>query len=147
MKFAQRYKTDQKAEREGKWFDWGNGGKTCIARIGNPAYKEMLREEMKQFDSLRRAGRSIPEEATNEILIKCMAHTIVLGWEGYSGEGLEGLGLTFNQDMTIPYSPENAIILLKEFKDFRDEIATIATDMENFLAESEAAIAKNSKTS
>jgi hypothetical protein len=147
MKFAERYKTDKKVETEGKWFDWGNGGRARIARIGNPLYKEMLREEMKEYDAWRRSGRTIPEDITNSILIRCMACTIVVDWEGFSGEGLDDLGLRFNDDKTIPYSPENATILLTEFKDFRDEIANLSTDMENFLVASNEAVTKNSKTS
>lgn len=147
MKFAERYKTDKKVETNGKWIDFGAGGKVLIARIGNPNYKEMLREEMKQYDALRRTGRSVPEDVTNEILIKCMAHTIILGWEGFSGEGMDGLGLSGMKDGNIPYTPENAIILLNEFKDFRDEVATLATDMENFLVASNEAVTKNSKKS
>lgn len=143
MKFKQRYRTDVKTEADGKWFDFGQGGRTRIARIGNPRYKEMLREEMKEHDPIRRAGRTIPEDVTSKILIKCLAHTIVTDWEGYNGEGLDDLGLTMDADGNIPYSPANAIILLSEFKDYREEIATLATDMENFLAASEEAISKN----
>lgn len=147
MKFGERYTTDKNAETEGKWTDFGQGGKVRIARIGNPRYKEMLREEMKEFDPMRRAGRTIPEDVTNKILIKCMSHTIVTGWEGFNGEGLDGLGLEMDKQGNIPYSPSNAEILLAEFKDFREEIATLSTDMENYLLASDSAVTKNSKKS
>lgn len=142
MKFAERYKTDTTSEVAGKWFDFGNGGKVLIARIGNPNYKEMMRAEFKPHDALRRSGREIPEDIRNEVLIRCMAHTIILGWEGFSGEGLEDLGLTMDGDK-IPYTPDNAEKLLTEFKDFREEIAEIATNMENYLAGSHEAVVKN----
>ena len=143
MKFNERYRTDAKLENEGKWHEWGEGGRVLIARIGNTKYREMLRAEMSQFDALRRSGRKVPDEDATKVTVKCMAHTILLGWEHFSGEGLESLGIKLDAEKEIPYSPENAHILLTEFKDFREEVAVIATDMENFRAEQVESAVKN----
>jgi hypothetical protein len=147
VKFAERYKTDAVAELEGKWVAWGEGSRVKIARIGNTHYREMVRAEMSEFDVLRSSGRKVPESDTDKVMIKCMAHTVITDWEGFSGEGLENIGLQLNEDKSIPYTTENARILLTEFKDFREEVASAALSMENFKASSKDAVAKNSQPS
>lgn len=144
MKIAARYGTDPKLETEGKWIDWGEGARLKIARIGNAKYREMLRQEMSQYDSLRRAGRKVSEDDTANAVIKCLAHTILLDFEGIDGEGINIEGIEFTADgKHVAYSTRNAYLLLTTYKDFREEVATIASDMETFRAERIEEAAKN----
>jgi hypothetical protein len=142
MDFAKRYMTDAKAEEEGRWFPFGGGSRVKVARVGTTRYNEKLREFKKPYDAVRRSQK-LDDKETEEVVIKTMAAAVLLDWEGFSGAGLESLGLTMNEDKTIPYTTQNAEILLREFKDFREEIALIGADMANYKRDAQEAVAKN----
>jgi hypothetical protein len=80
-------KVDPQRSNEGVWFDWTQGVRLLIARIGNASFDSRLRELM---DGEKAAGN---EDISRENLtMMAVAETVLLGWEGIEdddGEPLE----------------------------------------------------------
>jgi len=112
--------TDQNKEKEGVWQDMGDGLKMRIARIGNPNYQKRFQALSKPHRRALRRG-TLSDEIAEQLLIKCLAETIVLDWEGVEENG-----------STIPYSVDNAIRVLTDYPDLRNYVNDIANEMEGY---------------
>lgn len=124
--------TDTQKEIEGVWIDdFGEGLKIKIARIGNPEYQKLFNRISKPHRKAIRRG-TLKDETAEKLLIQAMAKGIVLDWKGLSEDGVE-----------IPYSYENALRLLTDYKDFREQVTEVATEIEAFRTEDEEEAEKN----
>jgi len=135
MDLAKHYRTDKSAEENGQWVDWGDGTKFLIARLGNPQYQARFQALIKPHRHLRDRGL-LADEIQVEILGKCLAETVLLDWEGVEYDG-----------SPLKYSVENALKMLTEFKDFREDIVTISGEQATYRAEEIEDSAKNSEKS
>ena len=135
MDFKTHYATDSNAEAEGQWIEWSEGTRLKIARLGNPNYNRLLQAKMKPVRHLRDRG-TLPDAESSRILCEVIAETIITDWEGVEYEGKE-----------LSYSRENALMLLTELKDFREDVITVATEQSVFRSEEIADSAKNSSRS
>ena len=115
MDILASYKTDEKQEKEGKWFDLGDA-QLKIASAANGEYLTDLLSGIKNFDSL---SKSEQENAVAESL----ARHILLDWKGIEENGKE-----------VEYSVEKATEYLK-LKHFQDEIFKVASNYKSFLDE------------
>ena len=124
---------DTKKEQEGVVHDMGEGLKMRIARIGNPNYQ-------KKFQTLSRPHRralkrgTLADDVAEQLLVQCLAETIVLDWEGLEEGGKE-----------IPYSLENAIRILTDYPELRSYVNDIANELEGYQAEEEEEDTENLK--
>lgn len=132
MDLSKTFRTSEKLEEEGAWVDLGDGAFVCVARVGNKKYNEYFEKALKPHRRQFRTG-SMPTEVMDEILIRTLANTILLGWEGVEYEGKE-----------LEYSVDNAIMVLRELKDFRSLISEISNEMETFKQEEQEEALKNS---
>ena len=130
------YKTDKEAEIEGKWFDLVGGGQVKLARIGNKNYAKLREKLEKPYAKLMRAGKKPPEDKQDEILIETFSRTIVLDWKGI-------IDPRVSTEAELPFNYENVKSVLTEYRDFLDEIAQYAADMENYRSESQEQDLKN----
>ena len=136
MDLAKHYRTDENSEADGVWVDWGEETKLKIARIGNPNYQKRFQALLKPHRHLRDRGL-LPDEVQTEILNKCISETILLGWEGVEYEGEK-----------LKYSAENALKLISELKDFREDVLTVAGEQAIYRqAEVEESSKNSSKSS
>ena len=120
MDLAKKFGTDQKKEIEGSWFDIGQGARLLIARAGNRRYNEYLNKQIKPVRRQVRAG-SLEDEAWDAIVDKCIAETILLGWEGIEENGV-----------AVQYSKDAALRFLTNYPDFRNMVLEIAQEIENY---------------
>ena len=123
--------TNKTDEIEGKWNDIGDGIQILVARIGNPEYQKEFQRISKPHKRALRRG-SLNDEVAERLLTKVMAKNILLDWEGLEEDGV-----------AVPYSYENAIRILTEYKDLRDYVSDIANEMESFKAEEDEEAEKN----
>lgn len=123
MDFKSAFGTDEKLETEGRWFPIAAGTEVKIARTGNPSYRTMLRARLKPYMQSLQKGL-LDDETGDAVLIEVMARTIVKDWKGFDKDGKE-----------YPFSTQNAVSMMSEFKDFRDFVARNADDMQSFKAE------------
>lgn len=116
-------RTDTALEEEGVWRDIGDGARLKIARLGNPAYKAEWEKRSKPYKRQIR-NDSLPTEKANELLYQCLARAVLLDWDGLDEDG-----------QPVPYSRENAVRLLREIRDFRDLVVSLADDAEAYRRE------------
>ncbi len=105
------FKIDLEVETEGYWHELDDS-RICIARLGNPRYKRLVRERLAPH--LR---KRMSEEQQDHTLGVILGETILLGWENVEEDGKE-----------LPFNKETAIRLMTspEYKDFRDVIVYLA---------------------
>ena len=115
------FSTDSNLELNGVWLDIGLGAKLLIARDGNPAYVKEFRKHMDQFQTTFQR-ENLTEDEAQKILISVTAKTILLDWEGIDDE----------DGNPIPYSEDQAIKLLTEYKDFRTLVETLSKNSKNY---------------
>lgn len=125
--------TDPTKETEGVWYDMAEGLRMKIARIGNPQYQKRFQALSKPHRRAIRRG-TLSDDVAEKLMIKCLAETIVLDWEGVEDEGKE-----------IPYSTEAVIELLTKYPELRNYINDIANELEGFQAQEDEEAVDNLK--
>jgi hypothetical protein len=129
-------KTSRKKELEGVWVDIGEGARVLIARANNLHYLARYRELTKPYWQQIR-GQKLDIEKHVEIVTKCVAETVLLGWEGMQ-ELVDG------KPVDVPYTKEKAFEYLRDVGDFRELIQTIADQQFRFREEEVAHAVGNS---
>lgn len=112
------------AETEGVWVDAGAGLRLKIARANNANFDKVLSRLTRPHLQRIRNG-SFPDEDMKKLVWQATAETILLDWENLEDE----------EGNEVPYSPEKALELLTEYKDFRDMVSSYAQDATLFKQE------------
>lgn len=131
MDIKKQYGTSEKLENEGVWVPMGDGCQVKIARAGNKENRELIKRLVAPHKVALRNNR-LPEDTLDTLTIEAMATTILLDWKGMEEDG-----------KPVPYTKENAVRLLTDYKDFRDQVSASSTEMALFQAEEAAAATKN----
>lgn len=134
MDLKKQFTTDHQIEREGVWVQMDTVARIKVARIDNADFRELSRRLGKPYRQAARAGVFSDETAT-DIMIQCLAKTILLDWEGLSEDG-----------QPIPYSQKEAVRVLTAYKDFREFVVSASSDAELFRAAAADGDEKNSST-
>jgi hypothetical protein len=124
--------------KDGVWVEHELGFKFKIRRMPNPEYNRMRQRLMQPL--LRKSRRrTVDLDATEMILKKCVAHTVLVDWDEVDDDN----------DKPIPFSHEEAERLLIDpsFQDLYDFLLEEAQDLANFTAEAREDEAKNSAKS
>ena len=125
------YSTDETKETDGVWETIGEGCRIKVARANNTNYNKWFTRLTKPFKQQLRRD-TMPEKKSEEILIKLMAKTILLDWEGM-----------FEGEVELEYSEANAIRLLTDYKDFRQQVDDLSKSIELFREEEDEDAEKN----
>ena len=96
MKFSS-FATDLNLEESGVWVDLGDGARLKLARIGNPAYKKLMREKLKPYRT-QAARAGISEDKFTEMTCDVLSKTVLIDWKGWEDD----------KGKEIPYSHKNA---------------------------------------
>lgn len=102
------------------------GAKLIVARANNIEYKKEFRKLMQPIENEVESGR-ITEQKSQEVLDKCAAKTILVGWSDFKdmdGEEWE-------------YTEQNAVDLLKDDRDAYREIMKFSENIDNYLIKSQ----------
>jgi len=134
MNFKKRYETSKDLENDGVWEDIDEGFRVRVARANNPHHQRIAENLMRPYRRQIASG-NLSVEKQQEITIQAMAECLLLDWEGLEIDG-----------KAVPYSVSQAIELLTEYKDFREEIAEIAQSMELFRSKEVEDAEKNSSS-
>ncbi|NQW12223.1 MAG: hypothetical protein HQ481_20345 [Alphaproteobacteria bacterium] len=134
-----RFKADTTLEDEGVWtpIDADGGAELKVARIGNRRYRETMARRLKPYRRALRAG-TLDDSVTERITAEVLAETVLLDWRRLERDGEE-----------LVYSPAVAVELMKDaaYKDFRDLVVEMASDLENYRQRDLEEAEKNSSTS
>lgn len=120
------YKTDDKSEKEGIWFQIAEGVEFMLKRFGgknSSAYKKAMAKHFKPFSGMISKG-ILADEQEVEIMNKVFVDVSFVTWKG----------VTDSKGKDIPYSKEEAIKLLTRLPDLADDLIKYATDSEHFKA-------------
>lgn len=122
------FATDETLENEGRWFPLSKDARVKLARAGNPKYLKLLRRLLDENRiDLESAGDEANDLAT-KVMVEVTARTILLDWEGLKFKGVD-----------LPYSVENATMLLRDLKEFRKKIDALSSNFEAYKAKEETA--------
>lgn len=137
MDIAKRYATSKKLETDGIWHELGDGAAIKVARWNNRRFNEIKRQLERKHRAEMKGGR-MPDELGEKIIIEAIANAILLDWRGLEINGVK-----------LPaYTPEEGVRVLSDTEqlnmgEFRDTIAAVSMDTNNFRTEHEAEAIKN----
>jgi len=128
-----KFTTNKQLEVEGKWIPLDNTSRIRVARIGNKNYKQKFTElSAPHIVAIR--SKTISDDMAEQLLAESLGYSVLVDWEG----------LTINGEQ-VEYSPQKAteILLDPKYKDFRDMIVSIATDMDVYKNSADEDLVKN----
>ena len=128
-----QFATDVAKETSGVWHTIGAGAEILVARAGNKNYQKELRLRMKPHRRRINRDDAGMEEIAGEILNKCAAKFILLGWKGIDGEN----------GKPVKYSYDNALKFFVDYPEFYTMVMELASDVEAYRVEEEDSIVKN----
>lgn len=137
MNMKKSFHVDEKKSEEGVWFPYEDA-EFLIGRSRSQKYRKEIERLSRRYRRQIDLG-TLSRETNDEIVTRAMANAILNDWRGHVAIDDDGEDL--------PYSRENAFLLLKEFPDFRDLVASWAQDIEAFQAEEKDDEEKNSDSS
>ena len=114
------FATDEALEEEGVWLPFGDA-ELHIARMSNSRFQKMYRQKSRPYGRRLNSDTKLQEQ----LLIECMAHTVLLGWKN----------ITDDSDKVIKYTPEVGIEYLTKYREFRNIVAEMSGDYANFVQE------------
>lgn len=122
---------DKNKEVDGVWENITEDIRIKIARIGNPRYQKAIQKYMRPHRRTIRRG-TVDDSIIEQCVIKAMADTVLLGWEGVEEDG-----------KALVYSRDEAERLLTDYREFREQVSEIASELEAFRAEEDEEAEKN----
>lgn len=131
MDIKKSFGTSLALENEGVWIELGEGASIKVARVGNKENKALLKKLIAPHKMAARNDK-LADEVWEKITVESMAATILLDWKGIEDDG-----------KALPYNKENAIRLLTDYKDFREQVASFSSELALFQSNNEAAAIKN----
>ena len=119
MDIFKAYAVDEDKELNGKWMPLGDA-KLLVARAGNKKYVKLLGKEVELHQKALDAKDDAADALSDQIMVKVLANTILLGWDNVAYDGVK-----------LEYSLENAVKLLS-LKEFRREVMKLSDDFNAF---------------
>lgn len=123
--------TDTQKEIDGVWRPYKDGSELLIARIGNEKYRSLLRRKVKSNRAVLDNEDDLADKVGEAVVLEAISSTILLGWKGINVNGAE-----------YPYTPENALKLLKASREFREAVRNYADDAEAYRKKTEGEAVK-----
>ncbi len=131
MDIKKNFGTSLIQEEQGAWIDIGEGASIKVARAGNKANRALLKRLVAPHKLALRHDR-VPDDVLEKITIETMAETILLDWKGIEEDG-----------RPLLFSRDNALRLLTDYKDFREQVSSFSNDLATFQADRLEAEVKN----
>lgn len=135
-KFTERYKTNTSMEEDGVWVDMGDGIKVKVRRLNSKHSQETRRKLEKPYAGQYRT-RDMPASLQEELMVKQLAQSIIVDWEGVEDPQ--------DDSKTLPCTPENVMLIMTQFKDFREDCVTASMTQATFQDVSVAEAEGNSE--
>ena len=99
------------------------GVNLIVARANNTKFKHLFRTLTAPYKYQIENQQAIPEDVSEDIMLKCYAATILVGWNNFiDPDGNE-----------VPYSKENAYTLLEDDDDVYEFVKNQSNNMDIFL--------------
>lgn len=126
------FATSENEAEDGKWFKFGTTMEIKIRRYKSKKAKK-VREALEAPYKGAKFGAKIPQEILDEITDQHIATGIIADWKGVPDE----------QGNDIPFSHAASLAMIKALPEFRDAVAELSVDLDNFRQEGKEAIEGN----
>ncbi len=118
------FSTNRESEEDGVWVNLNAKTGFKIRAFNAKAVSDLREKLMKPFQTMVRAGLSIPDDKNEEIGLKVISGAVLAAWKGVTVDG---------QD--VPFSSDAAYTLLKKLPKLANFIASNAMESQNFREE------------
>lgn len=126
------FNTNRESEEDGVWVDLNAKTGFKIRAFNAKAVSDLREKLMKPYQTMVRAGLSIPDEKNEEIGLKVISGAVLADWKGVTIDGVE-----------IAFTSDAAFTLLKKLPKLANFIASNAMESQNFREEQRDANAGN----
>lgn len=110
------------AAESGVWVQHDDETRFLVARLNNRKFQNMFQKLIAPYRRQFESGK-LPLEKQEQIMCKCMAETVLLGWEGLT---MDGEPIEYSKDMAY------TLLTTPGAEEFRDLISAYAGDAETF---------------
>ena len=124
VSFRDSYSQDPHLVENGAWVEFDDGVRVQIRSFQSKESKDVRKRLMLPHAAFERRGKSLPDDVSEQILIRQMAEAIIVSWEGVTDA--EGNVLECNLENKL------AILTDKSLTPFRDDIAMAAAERNTF---------------
>ena len=133
MSMKSLFGTNEDAEKEGVWIDYGEI-RIKVARAGgrNIKYQKVLEAQSKPHKRALQTD-SMPEDQARAMLYRVYAKTVVVDWEGVKDDA----------GKKLPFNEKNVLAMFEQYPDFFVEVKNMADGVALFREEELDADAKN----
>ena len=125
MDVRKEFAVDKTAVEEGKWFPLGEKAKIKMRSYSSDVVQAYRRRALAPYAVFSDNNRSLPEGVEDQVSKDTLIDVIILDWEGLTDDG-----------EPMPYSKENAIMLMEEAEGFMALLVQILVGSDSFKAES-----------
>lgn len=125
--------TDKEREESGVRHEIGDGY-IMVARFGNKPYQKKVRDLTRPHQAIFNAGGPEADELFEKATTQAMAEHILVGW-----------GNIKDGSNDIPYTSENSYKMLMKYPDFRELVANLSQQAQNYRSAVRSAAIKNSE--
>lgn len=134
------FKQDSKKAIEGVVRKFGEDAHIRVARADNEKYQAFLRKSLEPYKGFRKG--KIPDKVVEDAIIASVANHLLVEMVGFIDGGGDIVG---TKNAVIEDTVENRIKVLShpDYKDFRELVATMSQDFNQFKVETEEAEAGN----
>lgn len=133
--------TDVNAEEEGRWFtdifDDGTNIDVKLRRLMSTASVNVRRRLDKGYRKYMKNGVYTDTDIAIRVMNEQIAEAVLIDWRGIKVRDAEG------KLVDLPYSKENAMMLLTKLRHFRDSIIMMSQNLDNFRVEDREDTGKN----
>lgn len=113
--------TDTQKEIEGVWRPYKGEAQLLIARLNNERYRSLLRRKVKSNRAVLDNEDDLADKVGEQVMLEAMSKTILLGWKNIAINGKE-----------VVYSPDLALKMLTQSREFRETVRNYAEDSEAY---------------
>jgi hypothetical protein len=137
LNFKKTFYVNEEKSIDGVWFPYEDA-EFLVARSRSRKYRAEIERLSRKYRRQIELG-TLSREKNEEIVTRAMANAILNGWKG---------SVALDDDGTqLPYSRENAFLLLTEFPDFRELVSSWSQDIEAYQTDEKESDIKNLEVS
>ncbi len=125
LDLGDEYGSNEAAGVEGVWIPLRDDASIKLARLGNPEASKAYRK-IPRAVRMRLESTGVSDEIVRDFIVAFLADNIVKDWKNLIDGG-----------KSVLYSHENAVLMMKKHRRFREKVWELTNDEEEFNVEEE----------
>ena len=127
------FSTAAEDAENGKWFKFGQTIEVKIRRFKSKKSRKVRETLEAPYARAQKGGAKLPDDVQETITNEHIATGIIADWKG----------ITDKSGKPLDYTRDNAIALMEQLPEFRDTVAQISLDLNNYVEEEQKEVAGN----